>query len=544
MNNSQTWKQIASRKQYLRNEMLKPYMVSDVDQRLPQVHNVQERSRIHSDPEIQEITDIDNISVLVNQYRTGKLTVEAVALAYVRRAVIAQQLTNCITEVVFEDALTRARALDRIFQETGHLKGPLHGVPVTMKDQFNIRGVDTTLGYVGRSFAPATEDATLVQMLRDMGAIILAKTNLPQSIMWAETENLLWGLTVNPRDPRLTPGGSTGGEAALLALHGTLLGFGTDIGGSTRIPQSIVGLYGFKPTSSRLPYLGVPVSTEGQEHVPSSIGPMARDLESIVYVSRSVANAKPWELDPKCVPLPWNEDTFQEIQDRPIVVGLILDDGVVKIHPPIERALRELSAKIQAKGHEVVVWDATDHIEYIQLMDQYYTVDGGEDIRRDVAAAGEPFIPHVETLVNRSKAISIYEYWQLNKQKVALQKRYLDKWNAIRSPSGKPVDVLLAPTTPHPAVPHRRLRWVGYTKIWNLLDYPAVTFPVDEVKAVIDGVQNKYQPRNELDAWNWDLYDVKAMEGHPINVQVIGKKLNEERVLGAANVIERLWRDL
>ena len=85
--------------------------------------------------------------------------------------------------MVFEDALAQARALDRVFQETGHLKGPLHGVPITLKDQFNIRGVDTTLGYVGRSFAPATEDAALVQMLRDMGAIILAKTNLPQSIM-------------------------------------------------------------------------------------------------------------------------------------------------------------------------------------------------------------------------------------------------------------------------------------------------------------------------------------------------------------------------
>ncbi|KAB8267666.1 amidase signature domain-containing protein [Aspergillus minisclerotigenes] len=544
MDNPQTWKQTASRKHSLRNERLKPYMVSDLDQRLPQVHDVQERSRIHSDPEIQEITDIDNISVLVDQFRTGKFTVEAVTLAYVRRAVIAQQLTNCITEVVFEDALTQARALDRAFQETGHLKGPLHGVPVTLKDQFNIKGVDTTLGYVGRSFAPATEDAALVQMLRDMGAIILAKTNLPQSIMWAETDNPLWGLTVNPRDPRLTPGGSTGGEAALLALHGTLLGFGTDIGGSTRIPQSIMGLYGFKPTSSRLPYLGVPVSTEGQEHVPSSIGPMARDLASIVYVSRSVADAKPWELDPKCTPLPWNEDTFQEIQNRPIVVGLILDDGVVRIHPPIERALRDLSAKLQAKGHEVVIWDASDHFEYIQLMDQYYTVDGGEDIRRDIAVAGEPFIPHVEALVNRSKAISVYEYWQLNKQKVALQKRYLDKWNAIRSPSGRPVDILLAPTTPHPAVPHRRLRWVGYTKIWNLLDYPAVTFPVDEVRVAVDGVLKTYQPRNELDAWNWDLYDVKAMEGHPINVQVIGKKLNEEKVLGAATVIERIWRGL
>ncbi|GAB1206875.1 hypothetical protein APSETT445_005578 [Aspergillus pseudonomiae] len=495
---------------HLRNELLKPYMVFDVDQRLPQVHNVQERSRIQSDPEVQEITDIDNIPVLVDQLRTGRFTAEAVILAY----------TNCITEVVFEDALAQARALDRVFQETGHLKGPLHGVPITLKDQFNIRGVDTTLGYVGRSFAPATEDAALVQMLRDMGAIILAKTNLPQSIMISAAvsgfRKVLWAYTVsNPR--------------YILALEWL---FKTKSTGLTT------------KQSSRFPYLGVPVSTEGQEHVPSSIGPMARDLASITYVSRSVANAKPWELDPKCTPLPWNEDTFQEIQNRPIVVGLILDDGVVTIHPPIERALRELSAKLQAKGHEIVIWDASDHFEYIQLMDRYYTVDGGEDIRRDIAVAGEPFVPHVEALVNRSQAISVYEYWQLNKQKVALQKKYLDKWNAIRSPSGKPVDILLAPTTPHPAVPHRRLRWVGYTKIWNLLDYPAVTFPVDEVRVAVDSVQKTYHPRNELDAWNWDLYDVKAMEGHPINVQVIGKKLNEEKVLGAATVIERIWRDL
>ena len=91
--------------------------------------------------------------------------------------------TNCITEVVFDDALAQARSLDAHFKQTGHLKGPLHGVPVTVKDQFNVAGVDTTLGYVGRSFAPATENAVLVQILRDMGAVVLAKTNLPQSIM-------------------------------------------------------------------------------------------------------------------------------------------------------------------------------------------------------------------------------------------------------------------------------------------------------------------------------------------------------------------------
>jgi amidase len=85
--------------------------------------------------------------------------------------------------VVFDDALEQARKLDAHFEATQKPKGPLHGVPVTLKDQFNLKGVDTTLGYVGRSFSPAQEDAVLVQILKDLGAIIIAKTNLPQSIM-------------------------------------------------------------------------------------------------------------------------------------------------------------------------------------------------------------------------------------------------------------------------------------------------------------------------------------------------------------------------
>jgi Asp-tRNA(Asn)/Glu-tRNA(Gln) amidotransferase A subunit family amidase len=91
--------------------------------------------------------------------------------------------TNCITEVIFNDALAQARELDGVFKETGKLIGPLHGVPVTVKDQFNVKGYDSTIGYVGRSFSPASEDAVLVQILKKMGAVILAKTNLPQSIM-------------------------------------------------------------------------------------------------------------------------------------------------------------------------------------------------------------------------------------------------------------------------------------------------------------------------------------------------------------------------
>lgn len=121
-------------------------------------------------------------------------------------------------------------------------------MPTTLKDQFNLQGHDTTLGYVGRAHQPAGADAALVRMLRALGAVLLAKTNLPQSIMWCETENPLWGRTTHPLDARYTPGGSTGGEAALLACGASVLGFGTDIGGSVRIPSHMMGLYGLKPS--------------------------------------------------------------------------------------------------------------------------------------------------------------------------------------------------------------------------------------------------------------------------------------------------------
>ncbi|KAJ5628398.1 Amidase [Penicillium lividum] len=533
------WEQTVSQKRAIRDKLLTPYLV-DVKQE-PRVDNVHERSLVNG--EVQAITDIDCVEVLMERIQKRDFSAVDVVHAYIQRAVVAHQLTNCLTEVVFEDALKQAKKLDEEFQATNKIKGPLHGIPFTVKDQFNIKGFDTSLGYVGRSFDLAQQDAVLVQMLKNMGAIAIAKTNLPQSIMWAETENPLWGLTTNPRNPAFSPGGSTGGEASLLTLHGSLLGFGTDIGGSVRIPQSVAGLYGLKPSSSRFPYEGVPVSTEGQEHVPSAVGPMTRDLQSLSYITRLVVKARPWDLDPRCTPLPWNEAAFHEIQTHPMVIGLIMDDGVVKVHPPIARTLGELAARLESAGHEVLAWDTSDHAACIELMDLYYTADGGEDIRRDVEAAGEPFIPHVEALVNRGQPISVYEYWQLNKRKFAAQKKYLDKWNTVRSSSGKSVDILLSPTLPHTSVPHRKFRWVGYTKIWNFLDYPALTFPVDKVRADRDQLPTEpYIPRNALDEWNWKLYDADQVDGYPVNLQIIGKKLEEEKVLGAAHIVENIWK--
>jgi Asp-tRNA(Asn)/Glu-tRNA(Gln) amidotransferase A subunit family amidase len=301
--------------------------------------------------------------------------------------------------------------------------------------------------------------------------------------------------------------------------------------------------------STRLPYQGVSVSTEGQEHVPSVIGPMSRSIDSLIAVTKAVVDAAPWNQDPKCCPVPWRSEIFEDTRSRPLRIAVMTDDGVVRPHPPVTRVLNEIVAKLKHAGHDIVSWNPGSlHQECIEIMDQYYTADGGEDIRRDVEAGGEPFIPHVEALINRGKPISVYSYWQLNKQKVAAQKQYLDLWKSTTSAkSGEEIDILLTPVMPHSAVPHRKCRWVGYTKIFNFVDYPAVVLPAGKVSRELDSkatmTMNTYQPRNPLDEWNWNLFDAEAMEGMPIGVQVVARRLNEEKALGAAKVIDDILRN-
>ncbi|KAE9965175.1 hypothetical protein EG328_009913 [Venturia inaequalis] len=518
------WEDIVKTKREARTKSLAPYLAETLD-----VHD--------------SITSIDDVDELVKGISTGRWTAQHVISAYIKRATEAHQQTNCLTEIFFDQALERAARLDEYHLKHGKLMGPLHGVPITLKDQFDVEGYDSTIGYVSRALRPAKEDAALVRILNDLGAVIIAKTNLPQSIMWCETENPIWGLTVNPLNKDFTPGGSSGGEGALLALQGSIIGYGTDLGGSVRIPSHINGLYGLKPTASRLPYHGLAVSTDGQAHVPSSVGPMARNLSTLITVMKHTIRSKPWILDPNVAPIEWQDKAFEDIQSRPLTIGILVDDGVVKIHPPIERALRDLEAKLKTAGHEIVPWSSSGHKECIEIMDLFYSADGGEDIRTEVTAGGEPFIPHVETLINRGTAISVYDYWQLNKRKVAAQQSYNKKWNATTGASGRAVDVVLMPTMPHVAVPHRSCRWVGYTKIWNVLDYTALSFPAGKVDGRIDlKPRGSYEPRNEMDAWNWSLYDPETMHGHPIGLQIAGRRFEEEKVLGAALVIEKLLK--
>jgi amidase len=432
-----------------------------------------------------------------------------------------------------------------------------------VKDQFHVKGVDTTLGYVGRSLKPSNDAAVMVTILEKLGAVIITKTVIPQSIMYGETESPLWGLTTYPGRSELSPGGSSGGEGALMAMSGSLGGWGTDIGGSIRVPSHLCGLFGLKPSAGRFSYAGAANSHEGQSHVPSSIGPISPLLSNLFTITKESLLAEPWLLDPNVVPIPWRQDVFEQVQQRPLTIGLILDDGIVKPHPEVQLAVQRAAALFEQAGHKIIPWTTSEHMACIEIQDQFYRADGGEDIITEVAVAGEPLIAHVETLITK-KPLSVYQYWQLNRRKTLFQEAYNRKWTeaaGLGEAAGTLpacVDVIISPVSAHTAVPHRSSRWTGYAKIWSFLDYTAMSFPFAKFggSADLETGSNKinvtaseeirrcyvedHVPRNEIDRWVKGLYDPKTMEGLDIGIQIIGRRYHEESVLGVASVLEKL----
>lgn len=209
--------------------------------------------------------------------------------AYGKRALKAQATTNCLTEIMLTDAEKWASAVDK--------SGPLAGVPISLKDTLHVEGYDSCYGYSSFVGKPAQADSILVKLLKDAGAVPFVKTTTPITLLSFESWTALFGVTTNPHVSTHTPGGSTGGEAALLAYGGSRIGIGTDVAGSVRVPAHFSGIYTIKASTGRIPRTGSGTSAPGQEGVLSVYSPMARTLEDLETVWRAIVSMKPWEYD-------------------------------------------------------------------------------------------------------------------------------------------------------------------------------------------------------------------------------------------------------
>ena len=312
-----------------------------------------------------EITETDAVDI-VEKTSQGIWTAEEVTKSFCHRASLAHQLTNCLHETFFEAAIEDAKRLDEYYAQHKAPIGPLHGLPVSLKDQFHVKGVETTMGYVGwiNTFQgkkgtgkEKVFESEMVKELRLSGAVLYCKTSVPHSLMTGETVNNIIGYTTNPKNRNLACGGSSGGEGALIALKGSPAGFGTDIGGSIRIPAAFNGLYGLRPSTGRLPYEGMANSMDGQNTVLSVVGPLSHSVASLRLLVKSLLSQEPWLHDPLCNEIPWRQDQEKQaldlISSSKLAFGILKHDGTITPHPPVQRALDMVVETLKKLGHEV-----------------------------------------------------------------------------------------------------------------------------------------------------------------------------------------------
>ena len=511
---------------------------------------------------------------------------EAVRACCSRAAMAARQL-SCVAEVLFFEAYEEAQQLDakleklrssrskRSKSELADLMSmPLLGVPVSIKDQVNVKGCDSTCGSAARVFKPSTEDSYLVSSLREAGAIVVVRGSTPQCLMIPESVNNIWGRSKNPHNPKRTPGGSSGGEGALVASNSIPLAIGTDIGGSIRIPAHYCGVAGFKPTPQRVTKHGLsaprPRCEDGQNAIRGVAGPLGRCVEDLATVMRcwwGDDNAGMRGVDPFAPKQGFCNDSVDIASLR---VGVFYDDGWFEAAPSCVRAVKEAEEALRDAGCEVVPFTFFDEMrerdggmftaDYVKAYYGALSSDGnlksfmsgleGEALIKEysqikflanVPRFVRPLLSAILRLVGQHRPALInsiaygkttYEFWQ----QVILIKRFKAAITGAMRDAG--IDALLCPGHGLPAIPHGAANALtpscSYTFLFNLIDFPAGSVPVTKVR---EG-ECEYASRCSD---NWSKAAAKALkgsEGLPINVQIATLPYEDELCLSVMTALE------
>lgn len=460
------------------------------------------------------ITETDAVGIVAHT-TTGQWKSVDVAKAFCHRAAIAHQLVNCLHEIFFDQAIKSAQELDAYYEKHKKPIGPLHGLPVSLKDQFHVKDVDTYMGYVGwigtfegkkGTGKEKKFESEMVRELRELGAVLYVKTSVPHTLMCGETVNNVIGYTQNPKNRNLSSGGSSGGEGALIGLRGSPVGFGTDIGGSIRIPAAFNGLYGIRPSTGRYAYQGMANSMDGQNSVLSVVGPLATTPGALKLVTQALLTKQPWLHDPLVHPIPWRADADLAISEpinrttTPLSFGVLRNDKSITPHPPVARAIDTVARVLSNLGHNIIDWDPTPtHKELISLCYRAWDFDGGKDCRDDLALSGEPAAP--QALVIDEPQASATDIMHTNIAKREAQKAYMEYWNqsAERSGTGRPVDAVIAPLAPFAAARPQGYTYYGYSVWVNTLDYTSVVVPVTTVDKSVDKRDEGFRAVDEQD---------------------------------------------
>lgn len=342
-----------------------------------------------------------------NQIMSGNLraTDHIVAMAQkCRKYGRARTGVNGITEEFYDDAYQAAVAIDKNYKKHHQSAKAtlLLGVPLCVKDFAGVKGSLSTGGLACRLNRRDKEDALIVKALKEAGAIPIVKGNVVQGMGLSESVNRIWGRSRNPYDLDRTPGGSSSGDAAMVASGCVPLSVSADGAGSIRIPASFCGVVGFKPSPARMSFKGCMRPKKEDKFgsslcVPAVIGPMARSVEDCAFFMKAVFSPTVYQGDRNIPPLDFNEQAYKDT--KKMTIGYYMTDNFMDPVPTGKRALREAIEALEKQGHTCVPFQPpTDGYYHNKLFVGITQAEGNMKTFRE-GLEGEPMIPDYAPIV-------------------------------------------------------------------------------------------------------------------------------------------------
>jgi Asp-tRNA(Asn)/Glu-tRNA(Gln) amidotransferase A subunit family amidase len=460
------------------------------------------------------MNDLTSLSAseMATQVREKKVSPMDLVDAHFARIEKLNSRLNAYIALDEERARRDARTLEAEAR-AGHIRGPLHGIPLSIKSSIETAGLPWEAGTRLRAGTIAAKDAVLVSRLRQAGAIVLGVTNTPELLMAWETDNLLYGRTNNPWDVTRTAGGSSGGESAAIASGMSAGGVGSDGGGSIRVPAHFVGICGLKPTPGRIPATGhFPVGA-GPFALLGVVGPMARTIPDLQILFEVMAGAD--DGDPCSAPVPVRRINRADL--KTIRIGYFEDDGRTPVTPETRIAVQKAAEALARAGLQVVPFRLEGLEQARQLWWQFFGIAGGMILGPLASGHENDISPILRELLSWASAEpahtghSLLETWL---QRDQLRTRVLSQMQDC--------PILLCPAAAIPAFRHGERQWMiegktvkyldawSYTEWFNVLGNPAAVVPVGQ-----------------------------STDGLPIGVQIVGRPWEEELVLAIAEEVER-----
>jgi amidase len=437
--------------------------------------------------------------------REKEVSSEEAVEAYLARINEVNPKLNAFVQLTADAARTRAREADAATAR-GESWGPLHGVPVSIKDAFETAGIVSAGGTKGRAEYVPQEDAAGVARYKAAGAVVLGKTNVPEVSLAFESDNLVYGQTKNPYDLTRTPGGSSGGEAAGIASGMSPLGLGSDAGGSIRVPAHFCGIAGIKPTSGRTPRTGHFPPMGGLLDSIWQIGPLARRVEDLALALPLLCGTD-WR-DPTVAPVPLGDPS--QVDLKTLRVAFHTDNGIISPTPDIAATVRDTARVLEDAGCKVVEAQPPAPSNAYEMLLGLYGADGGASLRMLLMLSGTG-----ETSALMSRLLEVVGAVNVTTAELTGLVFQLDAWRSQMLTFMRDYDLILCPPCARTAMPHgttfdddNQLVF-SYTMIYNMTGWPGAV------------VRAGTSP-----------------EGLPIGAQLVARPWREDVALAAAGAVE------